>query len=328
MAIVLAADVGGTNANFSIVNTDDYKIIYKESVSTRDASDFSELVNGFLDRARASGHAPVRGCFAVAGPVETVNGRNLVRMTNAHLTIGESNLEKKTRLRTVSVINDFAAIGYSINVLPSKSMNKLRRGTPTEGVRAVIGPGTGLGKCFLMPDGKGSHSPHASEGSHVPFAATNDEEYALASTVAREVGGWPSEEHLVSGPGLERIYRYLQTRFSAEQNLSAARISETAAQPCSAATLDIFRRLLARSCSGFALATLATGGIYIAGGIAAKNLQLFGPEFLADLDRHTEPKFAELVSRIPVYVITDYDCSLLGAAYAASRPTAKSRGKK
>jgi glucokinase len=306
----LCGDIGGTNASLCIA---DYKrgIVISENVkkSTADYSDFSDLIKSYLEKISFRPHS---ACFAVAGPVQ--NQR--VVMTNADLVIDAKEISNKTGIRNVFVINDFDAVGFATNVLVTADTKIINPGRPVEeSVRAAVGAGTGLGKSILIYDKKTkAYIPHSSEGGHTDFPMLFPEESALF-----EHFDHPTYEDLLSGRGLENIYQALQnSKFKKEPpKLSAKEISanRNSSAICKE-TFECFVKFYARCAKNFAIDVLATGGIFLAGGIAASNQDKFGKAFMEEFTRHSLPQFREMLQKIPVTLITNYGISLKGAAFA------------
>ncbi len=329
MRAVFAADVGGTNARFAIVNLDGTRprIVLREEAATRSTANFYKAVDAFLQKAEERGYRATTGGFSVAGPPSEKHGRRRIVMNNAHLTLAETDLERKTRLTHARVLNDFEAIAYALDTLPSKKVKVLRKGRPVPGAaRAIIGPGTGLGHAILIPLAHG-WKPMLSEAHHSDMALHGKDEYALGAFTNHEerraVESPVWHEDLLSGRGLERLYRYIRlTRFKENallpRKLDAAAISESRRRnPCSKAALDKFAELLARRCRNFALDTSARGGVYLCGGVVQKNPSLFGKPFLDEFSKHRHPQWQALLQRIPVSLVLDDDAGLLGAATVA-----------
>jgi glucokinase len=320
--IVFSADIGGTNVNLSIVGFMEKRpeILLKTSQSTSSVNKLSDSVNKFLDYAKQRGYEPREGCLAVAGPVEGGNGDQRVKMTNTELEIDSSEIERKTPLKNVLIINDYGAISFGINVIGKRNLVTLNPGKPVKrGVRAVVGAGTGLGKNILyFHKDANSYVPLPSEGGHSDLPLLGGEEFELAEFIKKKKGvkNQVRYEDVLSGGGLEIIYQFLnETRFpNSPRDLTDIEITETRNNnECSKETLDMFIRFYARCCRNFALDTLARGGLYIAGGIAAKNTESFS-NFFKEFIKNEQ--FSDILKDIPVHIITNYDISLIGAAYA------------
>lgn len=329
MHAVFAADIGGTNIRFAIVLVErrQPRIVLREQIATRSAANLFKAVDAFLEKAEGKGYHATTGGFSVAGPLSEKRGRRCVVMNNAHLTIAEVTLERATRLTHARVLNDFEAIAYALDLLPAKSLKILRKGkSAPESPRALIGPGTGLGHAFLVPV-PGGWKPMLSEAHHSDMALHGKDEYALGAFTNHEerrtVESPVCHEDLLSGRGLERLYRYIRlTRYKDNvllpRKLDAAAISETVKRnPCSKAALQKFVELLARRCRNFALDTCARGGVYLCGGSVMRNPNLFGKAFLDEFSKHRHPQWRALLQKIPVTIILNDDAGLLGAALVA-----------
>lgn len=315
---VLCADVGGTNLNLSIMDVSSKKpvIVKIENYPTKNTTDFAETINHFIEN---SGYELKEACFSIAGPINNEKDRQYASMTNADILIDTKELKEKTTLDRVLLINDFEAISYATNILDEKDLYVLNKGKPVgQTTRAVMGPGTGLGASILYYNKDlDNHIPIPSEGGHTDFIPYNEQEIALAEFVKKEKNREPLEnEDLVSGPGLEIIYRFLNKDNKYPPGLNAMQISEQKNEnQCAKETYHLFVRLLARCCKNFALQTLCRGGLFIGGGIAAKNYEVFD-NFMEEFSKHSREPFAEILRNTPVWVITNYDISHLGAAYA------------
>ncbi len=297
-----------------------FDILYQEQLTTRSAFDFSDLVNEFIIKARLEGYKANIACFAIAGPIEYGSGYQNVKMTNTQLVIDTRKLKHTTPIGTILLLNDFEAISYAINVLPKSdyiTLNKSR--TMTKGVRAVLGAGTGLGKnTLLYHEGYNAYVPLASEGGHADLPLLNENEFELAKFIKKKnkLRHHVCYEDVLSGRGLENIYCFLNsTKYKdVPKNLGAIKISQTKKNnPCSKETFQWFIKFYARCARNFALDVLARGGLYIAGGIAAKNrdsFKIFYREFIKN------ETYQDILKKIPIHLITNYNISLVGAGFA------------
>lgn len=320
--IVLGADIGATNTNLSIVGFKGTKpeILLLKRESTSSVNRFCDLVNRFLVYARRHRFEPKDACFAVAGPVEEQGENRRVRMTNVRLVVDAKDLAMNTPLEDILIINDFVAISHATNLLNPSDSFSLNRGKRLKGkVRVTIGAGTGLGKNILYyNESLNTYMPIPSEGGHSDLPLLSKEELELSDFIRRRrhIRNQIVYEDVLSGRGLESIYQYLRTtRFlDSPKDLSAEEISKTKKNnPCSRETFEWFVRFYARCARNFVLDAFAIGGLYIAGGIAAKNTDSFS-HFLAEFVRNEE--YHSLLKKIPVDIITNYDISTVGAAYA------------
>ncbi len=319
---VIGADVGGTNITLSVTRFQKGmpEVVFSERHETAAIGQFSDLVGDFLKSAGKQGLRPRKGCFAVAGHVEHADGEQRVTLTNADLVVDSAEIKAKTQLEDALVINDFEAISYATNVLQREQFITLNKGKAKErATRAVIGAGTGLGKSILRFHSRlHTYLPLPSEGGHADLPLLNKEEIKLSNFIREKAGirKQLSYEDVLSGRGLERLYKYLsQTEFPQQPAaLSAKSISQTAVtNPCSRETFLWFIRFYARCARNFVLDSLAIGGLFIAGGIAAKNPDFFG-RFMEEFIKNET--YQALLEDVPVQLITDYYISPVGAAYA------------
>jgi len=223
------------------------------------------------------------------------------------------------------ITNDFQIIGWGIASLGEADLFCAKAGEPGFGeTRAVIGAGTGLGKAILSFDGK-RYVPLPSEGGHSDFPIRDRLELDLAEYIRGGRETPASYEDFLSGRGIEGIYEFLRetrgetdlTSEIEEAGDKAAEISEhRKIDPLCQETFRIYAKFYGRCAKNFVLETLATGGLYIAGGIAAKNREIFvSPEFQAEF--LNAEKQQHILERTPVYVIANYDVSTIGACNAA-----------
>ena len=322
MTEVLAGDVGGTTTRLAIVAIDraGARVMREHRYASADYPGLAPIVKEFLAGAGAGLEA---ACFAVAGPVRD----NAVRVSNLPWVVTAKELAEASGIARTALINDFSAIGYGLSQLGADDLVTLQEGeADAHGVIGVIGAGTGLGEGFLVWDGA-RHRVQASEGGHTTFAARNEEEWRLAAWLAREFGH-VSFERIVSGPGLAAVYRFLASQGGEDAGtrdaLAAADdpapvIAErgvSGQDPRCARALDMFVSLYGAQAGNLALTLLATGGVYVAGGIAAKIIDKLrdGAFLRAFCDKG---RMREVLSRVPVRVVISPEVGLLGAAAVA-----------
>lgn len=321
--LILAGDIGGTSTRLAYFDATDgvLKPLAMEHFSSREAGSLAELVDRF---AAAQGLVAERACFGIAGPVR--QGR--VRTPNLPWSVEAAGLAQVLNLPTVELINDLEANAYGIDLLAADDLAVLNPGVadPT-GTIAVVSAGTGLGEALAYWDGT-AHRPLPSEGGHADFAPRNELEAELLLSLRAEHGR-VSTERIVSGPGLRNIYRFLrdghhlpESPAVAEamlQNDPSAVISGAAlAGECSLCgqTLDLFISLYGAEAGNVALRYLATGGIYLGGGIAPKIIdRLRGPGFMMAFT--AKGRLSPLLEKIPVRVILNERTALLGAGRCA-----------
>ena len=306
MSLILAGDIGGTKTLLLLAHADALRPVKEERFENRDHPDFSAILARFLGHQR-----PASACFAVAGPVSG----NRADMTNLPWTLDGHALTVELGF-PVRLINDFEAVGYGIDALAESDLETLQAGEPQpQGVRAVLGAGTGLGEGFMVWQGDG-YQVFPSEGSHADFAPADERQEGLLHYL-REKYGHVSWERVVSGPGLADIYAYLGGGEAEPAVIAEAALAGS--DGAAAGALDIFVSGYGAEAGNLALKLLPKGGLYVAGGIAPKILTKmksggFMGAFLA------KGRFGSLLATIPVHVVKNPNVGLLGAALAALRP--------
>jgi glucokinase len=327
--MILAGDIGGTKTVLAL---------FEPEASIHDPLDVQTFVSGrytSLDQivrdflaGSEYGDTPIHSaCMGVAGPVIG----NRARITNLPWEIDAHDLRDTLGGAQVRLINDLEAIGSAVPVLEGDDLTMLHDGDPVLGGNiAVIAPGTGLGEAFLVSDGARYHA-YASEGGHASFAPTNELELELLRELWKHYGH-VSYERICSGSGLPNLYAALrdmgrapETPAVAEQLATAddqTPIIMDAAQdpeaPCSLCqlTLETFVSILGAEAGNLALKVLATGGVYLGGGIPPRILPALQHERFLGAFLH-KGRFTQLLERVPVHVILHPRPALLGAALYA-----------
>jgi glucokinase len=312
---VLAGDIGGTKTILAAAEVEGcrVKLLREKRFASGDYDDFRELAQSFLSDTELEAS---RACFGVAGPV--AGGRS--RVTNLPWVLEEDELSRSLELDRVRLINDFVAIAYGIEALSSDG-----------GTLAVVGAGTGLGESFSVMSHQGERVAVASEGGHADFAPRNELEIELLRWMLGKFGR-VSYERVVSGPGLRDIFTFLrdsgrgeeseELRKAIEDEGDAApvihRFADEKKDPLCEASMNLFTSVYGAEAGNLALKVLATGGVYLAGGIA--------PRMVNRLKRETfrkafvgKGRLSPVIEAIPVHVITQPKVGLLGAAVAATR---------
>jgi len=325
---VLAADIGGTNANFALVNISKTKprIIFDRHYKTQQVKNFYALTNNFIDESmlflkrKGLKFTLSRACFSIAGPVVNKKDYQTVSMINADITIDTRKIIRNTRLKKVLIINDFISLSYATNLLSKKDYVILSKGMKTfNATKCVVGAGTGLGKSILFYNSlQNNYIPLPSEGGHGDMPLLTDEELKIAAYIKKKakLKHQISYEDILSGRGIEHLYAYYNETYFNDSCpvLNSYQItSKSIKNPCKTMTIKKFIEIYARCCRNFVLDTLAVGGLYIAGGFA-KNTWMFSSSFIKEFTKNNQYK--SLLEQIPVYLITNYNISLLGAAYA------------
>jgi len=326
--MILAGDIGGTNARLAYFDVQNGHLtsVAEGVFPSREHRGLDEIVTKFVD---LQGTRPNIACFGVAGPVR--NGR--VETSNLPWTVEAARLATELQLPSALLINDLEANAWGIASLEEKDLVSLNRvkGTPV-GNQAVIAAGTGLGEAGLYWDGK-NYDIFACEGGHSDFAPRTELEIELLRYLAARFGH-VSFERIVSGPGLVNVYHFLRDTHRGEEPSwlteelahgdAAATISRAAMcskSPLAEQALDLWISIYGAEAGNLALKLMATGGIYLGGGIAPKLVsKLAGPLFMQAFV--SKGRMQALLESIPVKVIINDKIALFGAArYAVVKGT-------
>ena len=305
---VLSGDIGGTHARVALVETGErLRILEERTFQSRGSTGLAPLVeeflSGFSDR-------PTRACFAVAGPV--VAGE--VRATNIPWNVSAAALSQTLGIPQVRLINDFEAVGHGALQLLPHDLVTLQTGQPEPlGPIAFIGAGTGLGAGYITRDGA-VHRVHPSEGGHATFAPETTRERALGAFLARRFEH-VSTERAVSGGGLTNIYEALSNSIADPEAVSARGLAGS--DPAAVEALDIFAAAYGAAAGNLALTVLATGGVYLAGGIAPLLIDKLKDGTFVEAFRR-KGRLEPVLARIPVHVIMSASVGLLGAGAVAA----------
>jgi glucokinase len=322
---VLAGDVGGTKTLLQITefNGSAPRVLAEQRFDSRAYPGLAPMAYEFLASQGRLGIE--RACFGVAGPVSGDATHQQASLTNLPWRLDSDDLAQSLGLKRVRLINDFQAVGYGIEGLERDSVEPLQD-VPQElgGARLAIGAGTGLGVAFLHRIGE-HYEVFPTEAGHMDFAPTDEDQDDLLTWLRRQHDR-VSYERVVSGMGIEDTFRFFLEREGRTDELLnapdiAAAVSAAACDGRHAIaerTLALFVHAYGSVAGNLALATLARGGVYIAGGIAPKVLPLLKDgRFMAAFNR--KGRMSGLTRAMPVYVITDPKVGLLGAALAARR---------
>jgi len=314
---ILLADIGGTNVRFARSESNETDIQAIRKYRCADFLSITDAIGQYLESVSAP--APAVICIAAAGPVVGES----ITLTNYSWTIDAADLAQKFGSDSVHLLNDFDAIAYAIPLLGVQdcfSIGNIERRAPAgDGFMVgVVGPGTGLGTSALCRIG-GHYVAIGGEAGYAGFAAETDEQREIAA-VLREKSGRVAAEHLLSGPGLENIFRALcRIRGTERQELSAAEIgrrSQDSSDDIAADSMRIFFEVLGQYAGDVALMYGALDGIYLAGGIAKR----YPDALLASAFRkgfENKAPHEQMMSRIPTTLITHEEPGLLGASHYA-----------
>ncbi len=319
--MLLAGDIGGTKTILAVfsLETGPRVPLAQETFPSSAYPHFETLVREFLSHISF----PIdRACFGVAGPI--VLGRATI--TNLPWVIEEQELQTTLHLSAVRLLNDLQSIAYGVDFLEPAEIHTLNAGEPVlHGNIAVIAPGTGLGESFLTWNGL-DYLPHVSEGGHASFAPLNELQIGLLRYLFARFGH-VSYERVCSGMGIPNIYAYLKESGLASEPPSLSERIAAAPDPTPLilqsaldgsselciATLKTFVSILGSEASNLALKVMATGGVYIGGGIPPRILSFLEDEQFLEAFHH-KGRFVKLLQDIPVRVILNPMVALLGAA--------------
>ncbi len=324
MMRVLAGDIGGTNARLTVFSVEGDRI-EPEQAQVFPSARYSSLEEIVAEFVLSQGVQCRTACFGVPGPVK--EGR--AEITNLPWVAQASNLARAAGVARVAVINDLEAQAWGIAALQLGDLVTLNEGDPdARGNRALIAAGTGLGQAGLYWDGI-AHRPFACEGGHASFAPSGALQTELLEFLTRRLGGHVSWERVVSGPGLVNLhdflieYRHADASADHHESLKKddpADITAAALEgrcPFCVEALNLFVAFYGAEAGNLALKIMATGGLYLGGGIAPRIVErLREPGFIeAFLDKG---RMRPLLEAIPVRVIVRKGTALLGAARYAS----------
>ena len=320
--MLIAGDIGGTKTDLAIYSRESgpYTSLTQTELHSADYPSLQAMVVEFLGQVKMSVDV---ASFDVAGPV--INGH--VRTTNLPWVLDEQALANDLGLKAAHLMNDLEAVARAVPALRAEDVITINKGEPVpNGPIAVIAPGTGLGESFLTWDGS-EYLAHGSEGGHCDFAPTDERQIRLLSYLLPRFGH-VGVERVCSGIGVPNIYEFLRDednipeRPEVAQSIASAKdhtkaIVQAAFDPqhpseLCLATVDLLASILASEAGNLALKVLATGGVYLAGGVALHLQKLLQtPQFLETFIR--KGRFKELMERMPIHIIT-IKAALLGAA--------------
>ncbi|MGB3265229.1 MAG: glucokinase [Microcoleus sp.] len=344
MALLLAGDIGGTKTILRLVERTvkgEMNALYEFRYPSGEFPDLVPIVRQFLTEAAAKLDfvpEPEKACFAIAGPV--VN--NTAKLTNLPWRLDAKRLEQDLGISRVSLINDFVAVGYGVCGLEAKDLHVLQAGKPGKNDPiAVIGAGTGLGNCFAIPEANGIRV-FSSEGGHADFAPRSELEFDLLKyLLAKHDIPRISIERVVSGQGIASIYQFLRDRKLAPESAEVgeaiaqweseigksektvdpgATIAQAALKKCdrlSEQTMQMFVEAYGAVAGNMAVSLLPYGGLYVAGGIAAKILPLILEGGFMRAFTH-KGRMDSLLEMIPVRLVLNPNVGLIGAALCAA----------
>jgi glucokinase len=316
---VLLGDIGGTNARFAVLPAPGEAVQLLPRTLTAQTPDPVGAIRIALSGYQ--GAMPRSAMIAVATRVDSPS----IRLTNAHWTVDAEAIAKSLGLERVTLVNDYTPVAASVRVLDQARGDLVRLGGTSEpgtGPCVVLGPGTGLGAGALVPV-EDRFAIVATEAGHMEFGPANDEETALWPYLER-VGGRISAEAVLSGPGLFRLakavaaHRCVECPFTLPNDILAAAYG---GDEMAGTTLDLFSRWLGRFAGDLALTFEASGGVFIAGGIAPRMIDVLERGGFREAFDRKAPHDAWARS-VPVFAIVNPEPALQGLAALVTKPEA------
>ena len=328
--MLLAGDIGGTKTALGVYSEQQgaHKAIAESEVHSADYGSLESIAKEFLAK---TGLSVDRASFGVAGPV--LAGR--AKITNLPWIVDQVAIGRELKLETVDLLNDLQAIACAVPGLRPEDVETLSAGVPVrQETIAVFAPGTGLGEAFLTWDGA-EYRAHSSEGGHADFAPMDDVQSRLLEYMQQRFEH-VSYEHVCSGVGVPHVYDFFRDREKTEERteiteriamaadrtkaIIQAALDPADPSPRCVATIDTVVSIMGSEAGNLALKVLAVGGVYLAGGVAVHLQPLLKSRFLHSF-RH-KGRFAEMMGRIPVHLMTGKVGIAGAAAYGLSKARA------
>lgn len=326
---LLAGDIGGTKTILQVLEYRDGALhpVVEKRYPSQEYDTFERILIQFYSEFGVERKDIVSACIGVAGPITQSKQRVTSRITNLPWKLDSVDLAEQFSSGNFELINDFQAIGYGIESLADDDIVVIQQADPVEkGTKAIIGAGTGLGQAFMVWDsGESAYKVHPSEAGHSSFSPVTGSEKQLLDYLSNK-SEFVSLEQVVSGPGITNIYHCLSQQKSnmpSEILLSAndsvdmtpAIVKQALqnADPMAVEALEIFVHAYGVAAGNLALTVGATGGVYVAGGIAPKlREKIEDGRFVAAFN--AKSKMKSWLEAVPVYLILNEHTGLLGAA--------------
>jgi glucokinase len=347
MAILLAGDIGGTKTILRLVKAEftnetqelpTLTTLHEQSYPSKEYPDLVPIARQFLEAAEQKlkeKFSAEAACFGIAGPV--VN--NTAKLTNLSWSLDSDRLQKELSIASVSLINDFAAIGYGVLGLSEEDVYTLQAVEPDpKAPIAILGAGTGLGEGFVIPFPDGQYNVFGSEGGHVDFAPRSQLEFQLLNYILEKNNlDRVSVERVVSGQGIVSIYQFLWDKDNSQSSPRLKELYQTwlqelgkeeksvdlAAEISQAAiaqndylcqqTMRLFVEAYGAEAGNLAVKFLPYGGLYVAGGIVTKISSLLKEgDFMKAFK--AKGRVSSVLDRVPVYLVLNPKVGLIGAA--------------
>jgi glucokinase len=321
--MLLAGDIGGTKTLLGIFDRNDQRprAIVVRTFATLAYDDLPAMISEFMRDGALHGVAIDAACFGVAGPVID----DTAELTNVPWQVDAASVARRFTLRYAVLLNDLEAMAYGVLALDDSEVEVLQEGEPRDrGNIAIIAAGTGLGEA-LIHNSDGSLIPSASEGGHADFAARTEREMTLVRDLTARYGR-ADVEHVLSGRGFLNLFRVSHrapcaAAIDLDDPEAPAAISTAGMErrcPGCVEALDMFVEAYGAEAGNLALRTVATGGVFVGGGIAPKILPALTTGAFMRAFR-AKPPLEAMLAAMPVRVILNPHTGMLGAAVYASR---------
>ena len=310
----LVADVGGTNTRVALAEG---KRLLPDTIRRYRNSEYPGLETVLRTYLDEEGGVDCKGAsVAVAGPVR--DGRGV--LTNLDWAIDKDTLARATRAETVAVLNDLQAQGHAIGHLDDENIRTVVDGPAPQpnAARLVIGVGTGFNAAPVYDTETGRYVP-PSEAGHVNMPIRTEAELRLCSYV-ETAHGFPAIEDVLSGRGLERVYRWLASEAGSHAEKKAADIMascESGDDPIAAEAVAVFIRILGTVAGNLALIHLPFGGVYLVGGVSRAMAPYFAANGFGEAFRD-KGRFAGFMQNFAIHVVEDDYAALIGLAHHLS----------
>ena len=336
---LLAGDMGGTKTLLALYGSDGTQLrpLHQQRFRSGEWTSLEPMLDAFLKQRPADLPAPTHACIAVAGPVR----HKEARITNLPWRLREGDLAQAAGLARLELVNDFGVLIYGLPHLNNSQQVVLQNGEQDHGPLAILGAGTGLGMARGLRTEQGLVAL-ASEGGHREFAPRNEAEWELACWLKQDLGvSRLSIERIVSGTGLGHVAHWLLQKPDAAMhplrsvaeawrrnspNDLPAQVSLAAEEgdPLMQRALQLWLEAYGSAAGDLALQELCTGGLWVGGGTASKQLKgLQSTSFLEAM--RNKGRFRELIEGLQVTAVIDPDAGLFSAACRA-RMLAESGG--
>lgn len=337
---IIAGDIGATKSALVLVAGTDhasYQVVYERVYASADFANALALLQQFIRDAQSqSSTNMVPACLTLALPGAVYTQR--AQLTNLDWTLDAADLQAQLNIATVQFINDFQAAASGVTTLTASDTVPLNAAPScTHGVRAITGAGTGLGLAWMVADAQGRYRTFATEGGHTDFAPSNAQQarlltFARENLIAQNLSEHVSWERLVSGLGLDMIYRFCVHDMGGakpEGVTDGAHLNTLAARgkPFARAALDLFIDLYGAWVGNVALLYRPEGGLYIAGGVSIHlRERILSPRFFAACT--DKGRMRGVVERTPISLITNRRLGVQGAlAHAFETATHRNRSR-